>query len=406
MQTSVSLNLDKRRKRKDNSYTIVIVINHFRKTTSISTGQSVQEEYWDESRKRVKSKYKGIASVAGLNQLIAKELADAQEAINKLHLRGTLQFISINQLKETIANSNKFDSFFEFGMKLENELRTANRIGTADSYKGLIGILRTFNNGRDLKLNEVNYDFLKKFERFHMSKKGNTLNGLASYLRTLRAIFNKAIKAKFIDKEAYPFEDYKIRTSPTAKRAISSEYVKKILELSLEKGSWPFHYRNYFLISYILFGMSFIDMAFLKKKNVINGRIKFQRKKTAKAYDIKITQQLEELFKFYLKGKNKDDFILPIISSHTLELQYEQVKGARKRYNRGLKHIAQLCGIEDHLTSYVSRHSFATHAMLKDVPLQAISAMLGHNKLTTTQIYLKSLPSNILDAYQEQLTIT
>lgn len=96
---------------------------------------------------------------------------------------------------------------------------------------------------------------------------------------------------------------------------------------------------------------------------------------------------------------------MPLISVETLEGRYKQVRGARKRYNKGLNKIAEQCGLEDNLTSYVSRHSFATHAMLKDVPLQAISAMLGHNKLSTTQIYLKSVPINILDSYQEQMTI-
>ena len=62
-----------------------------------------------------------------------------------------------------------------------------------------------------------------------------------------------------------------------------------------------------------------------------------------------------------------------------------------------------MCGIEQKLTTYVSRHSFATQAMLNDIPLQAISAMLGHSKLNTTQIYLKSLPTNILDNFNEQL---
>jgi len=68
-----------------------------------------------------------------------------------------------------------------------------------------------------------------------------------------------------------------------------------------------------------------------------------------------------------------------------------------------LKRIATLCNIDHNLTSYVSRHSFATQAMLQNVPLLAISAMLGHSKLNTTQIYLKSLPNNILDTYNEQI---
>ncbi|WP_350286136.1 tyrosine-type recombinase/integrase [uncultured Croceitalea sp.] len=96
-------------------------------------------------------------------------------------------------------------------------------------------------------------------------------------------------------------------------------------------------------------------------------------------------------------------FLLPIINRDILELQYKDAQWELRRYNIGLKEIAKKCGIEERLTSYVSRHSFATHAMFKKVPLEAISAMMGHNKLSTTQIYLKSLPSNILDSYQLEL---
>jgi integrase/recombinase XerD len=68
-----------------------------------------------------------------------------------------------------------------------------------------------------------------------------------------------------------------------------------------------------------------------------------------------------------------------------------------------LKVVVEKCNIEQKVTSYVSRHSFATQAMLQDVPLLAISRMLGHNRLTTNQIYLKSLPSEVLDDYNKKL---
>ncbi len=76
---------------------------------------------------------------------------------------------------------------------------------------------------------------------------------------------------------------------------------------------------------------------------------------------------------------------------------------SRKRefHPKPLTELGELCGIETRLTSYVSRHSFATQAMLHKVPVVAISAMLGHSKLSTTQIYLKDLPNNILDEYNE-----
>ena len=76
---------------------------------------------------------------------------------------------------------------------------------------------------------------------------------------------------------------------------------------------------------------------------------------------------------------------------------------ARKRYNTKLKGIAELCDIEQNLTSYVSRHPFATQAMLQQVQLNAIGAMLGHFSLKTTEIYLKSLPSNILTDYNAKI---
>lgn len=145
-------------------------------------------------------------------------------------------------------------------------------------------------------------------------------------------------------------------------------------------------------------------MAFLKLENIINGRIQFQRSKTGKLYDIKITDHLQETISIYSENKEKNAFIFPIVKRDKLELQHKDIDRERHRYNKGLEKIATMCTIDDNLTSYVSRHSFATQAMLQNVPLLAISAMLGHSKLNTTQIYLKSLPNNVLDVYNEQIS--
>jgi len=403
MQTSISLRLDTRRKRKDNTYPIIMRLGHFQKTTSIATGQSLQKMYWNESKKQVRSSYKGVESVKFLNNLLLSEVAKAQEIINRLHYKGELDFLSMKQLKAKIVRKSKYESFFEYGLEIAKDLRTAQRFGTARNYEGIISILKVFNKQKNLKFNELNLDFLKRFEQFHLAKSGNTQNGLASYMRTIKAIYNKGIKDDIIEREYYPFLKYQIKTNPTEKRAIKVESIKKILELKLTKEHSLFHYRNYFLLSYLTMGMSYIDMAFLRKRDIVDDRIKFQRKKTSKIYDIKITDQMKVFLKFYISKKNQNDFILPVVKRDTLELQYKDAQWGLKRYNKGLKEIANLCSIEERLTSYVSRHSFATHALFKNIPLAAISAMLGHSKLSTTQIYLKSLPSNTLDEYQEQL---
>ncbi len=403
MNTSVKLSLDKRHLLQNGSYPIILRLTHFRKTTSIRTGQEVPLEYWDDYKKKIKNTFSGAGSVAIANNILIKQLANAQEIINRLYDVGELTRLSVKEVKDRIIGKSKYQSFYGFGLLKVEELRAAQRLGTARSYEGVINVLKVLTKGKDLKFDELNFDFLKRFERYHLSKSGNSINGLASYLRTIKAIYNKGIKEGKIESEAYPFALYQIKTEPTEKRAIKLDYIKAILALDLEKDSTLYHYRNFFLLSYMMLGMSFIDMAFLKRENLVDGRIKFQRKKTSKRYDIKVTQQMYEILKIYSKGKKKNSFIFPIIKRSTLDLQYKDVQWALKRYNKGLKKIAELCSIEENLTSYVSRHSFATHAMLKNVPLPAISAMLGHSKLSTTQVYLKSLPSNILDAYQEEL---
>jgi site-specific recombinase XerD len=283
-----------------------------------------------------------------------------------------------------------------------DDLKASHRYGTARHYKGILSVLRRFTRERDLKFNELNYDFLKRFERHNLAK-GNTWNGISVYMRGIRALFNKGIKAGLIEKEAYPFTYYTIRQIPTEKRALEASDIRRILELELPKDEVLFRYRNYFICSFFLYGMNFTDMAYLQLSNIIDGRIRFRRKKTGKLYDIKITVQLREILDIYLVGKTKEDYIFPVIKRQDPAKQEREINWERQRYNRGLKKIQKLCAIEQKLTTYVSRHSFATQAMLHNIPLEAISAMLGHSKLNTTQIYLRSLPTRILDDYNERL---
>ena len=225
------------------------------------------------------------------------------------------------------------------------------------------------------------------------------------YMRTFRAIYNKAIHQGVVSADSYPFKKYKIKSEPTAKRAISIEKIRRILNLELEPGTPLFNTRNYFLCSYLMNGISFIDMAFLKLDNIIDGRIQYRRQKTARYYDIKLTPQLSSIMDCYLMGKDKTDYIFPIVKRKEMQDQFKDIQWERKRYNKRLKEIAKLCEIEEHLTSYVSRHSMATNLILNDVPINALSKMLGHSDISTTEIYIKNLPTHIMDGYQERLEI-
>lgn len=95
--------------------------------------------------------------------------------------------------------------------------------------------------------------------------------------------------------------------------------------------------------------------------------------------------------------------MFPILKPDTLENQYKRLKESRKRYNKKLKKLADLAEIDEQLTSYVSRHTFASLANNKGIPVSAISEMLGHESLKTTQIYLNSLSNNVLDNYNDMI---
>ena len=191
-------------------------------------------------------------------------------------------------------------------------------------------------------------------------------------MRTLRAIINKAIKSGILEQQYYPFNQYRIKTEKTRKRAIPVESIQKILKLKIKKKDELFHVRNYFLASYLMYGMNFADMAQLRMSNISKGRIQYKRQKTGKPYDIKVTEQLEKILSYYTKRKEDDDFVFPIIKRQAPNDQYNDMIRMRKLYNKGLKKLAERCNIGELLTSYVSRHSFATEALLKDVPVKAI----------------------------------
>lgn len=403
MDTSVTVSIDKRHQKKDGTYPLVLRLGHKQSTTTILLRVNVLEKDWDAKKRIIKSSYKGTDSVARLNNEIQKKRNEATDIIMQLHDAGDLYQMSIGELRSKIdADPNQSQSFYTYTDRLIAELKEAHRHGTAFWYQTTVNALKLFQPGKDLSFKDINYRFLTKFEISHASK-GNNANGLSVYFRAVRAIYNKAIKAGIAEKELYPFTDYKIKSTPTEKRALDWPLLKKIIEKEIPTDHESFNGRNYFLASYMMYGMNFTDMAFLKKTDIRDGRIQYRRKKTSKIYDIKLTSNLESILSYYINLNPDSEYIFPIIKRKESALQHKDIMWARKCYNKRLKTLAAFCGIEQNLTSYVSRHSFATQAMLQQVPLNAISAMLGHSSLKTTEIYLKSLPTSILDDYNEKI---
>ena len=304
--------MDTRRKRINGTCPIVFRLSHHRKTIAISTGFAVPPEFWNEKSREVKRTYKGVSSVARLNNLLAKKKTELRDGINALEENGQLEGLCIKDLKNTLTKSSQSTCFFEYGQNLINEMKEAGRFGNAQTYIGALGVLKNFHKKERLRFEEMTYVYLKRFETAHL-KKGNSINGLSTYMRTFRAIYNKAIHQELVSADSYPFKKYRIKTEPTAKRAISKDKIKRILDLKLSPDSLLFRTRNYSLCSYLMNGILFIDMAFLKMDNIIDDRIQYRRQKTDRPYNIQITDQLSEILTYYFKDKTKSDYIFLII---------------------------------------------------------------------------------------------
>lgn len=218
------------------------------------------------------------------------------------------------------------------------------------------------------------------------------MNSVSFYNRILRAVYNRAVE-KEMTAQRYPFKHVYTGVDKTVKRAVSLAAIRQIKELDLlSKPSLDFA-RDMFLFSFYTRGMSFIDMAFLKKKNLCGGILSYRRRKTGQQLFIRWEESMQEIVDKY--PANENGYLLPIIKSPGRErLQY---RNALRLVNNKLKAISEAAGLQTKLTMYVSRHSWASIAKSQNIPLSVISAGMGHDSENTTQIYLAALDNAVID---------
>ena len=398
---STYLVLDKRRPKSDGSFPIKLRVVINRKSFHISTGHSVEEQFWLEDRQEISTKWKGVSNVKRLNNSLQRQKSVISDKLLALDEEAGLDKLSTKEIKNRITGKRDIVYIIEFTNSIIEELQEGNKVGNARVHKTMRNSIRTFLKGKDIPIKQITFKWLKKYEAWYLGK-GNSVNGLGVMMRTLRAVINRAIKQKLLSRDEYPFEHYQVKKEKTRKRAVSAIDIEKIKSFEPQTRQL-IRAKDYFLMSFYLMGASFIDLAFLKVDNINAGRIEYKRRKTGKLHSIKITEPLQEILDKYLKGKRKGDFILNVIKSDEVKKQYVNVRDELRRYNRRLKEIGELCGLESVLTSYVARHSFATIAKFKDVPVSVISQALGHTNLETTETYLAEFDNAVLDEYNEKI---
>ena len=180
---SLILTLDTRRAKKDGSYPLVLRISFKGRTSNIRLGYDIPQKDWDAKRRKVRKSYSGVSSVSRLNHELVHKKTEAWDKIKELEEQGTLETLSVLEVKQYLISQENTSSFFVFTEQLIEDLRKVQRFGNAAAYTTALGVLRNFlkvQRKTELEFKDITYSFLKKFENWHLAK-GNTYNSLSVY---------------------------------------------------------------------------------------------------------------------------------------------------------------------------------------------------------------------------------
>lgn len=386
-------------KLKNGEHPIYLRITQDRKTRYVKIGATCKEELWDKDLGLPTKKHPNYRELC---VLIDKKKAEVNKLI--LHEEIDGKDSSAEELKRKVVKKKSskitvlqyFDRVYEDLIKLD-------KIKTAKTFRATKNSLMNFRDGKDFFFSDVNLNFLIRYEEYHIAK-GWKLNSIFVIVRTFKTLINKAREEEIVRQDYDPFKDYslkKFRGIVTEKRALDKEQIKKIETLELKPCSSIYNSRQYFMFSLYCRGMNFADMADLKWKDIKNGEFEYIRNKTNKRFHVKLIEPANEILKYFKRHyfENMESYVFPILKpSNVTAMSRENRKVKMLRIiNSDLKEIAKLCDIEETLTMYVARHSFATILKMKGVQTSVISELLGHRSESTTQIYLDSFGKDQLD---------
>ena len=192
-----------------------------------------------------------------------------------------------------------------------------------------------------------------------------------------------------------PFKNVYTGIDRTRKRAVGESVIARFIGLDLSRSAPLSLARDLFLFSFYTRGMAFVDMAYLRRGHIRDGRIRYVRRKTGQEIVIRVEPEMQRIIGRYT---NEDhSYVFPILKSANPEKMYAEYRIALSYYNRLLKRLCTPAGVPQRLSFYTARHSWATAARNHQVPVSVISAGMGHTTERTTQIYLPLLENSVIE---------
>lgn len=386
----------------DKQFPIVLRITKDRKIKIISLGMHCNQKDWDETNQQFKKSYSNYIQ---RNRVLLKMKTKALKIIDEFHLNEDDFTLTQFEMKFRGKDLSKI-TVLEFWEEKIEDLIKAGRIGNSRAHRDTKRSFFKFCKNKNIMFKEITPEILDKYETF-LRHNGNADGGIAVKMREFRALINDAIKKNVVDSKYYPFKVYKISKlkGKGIKKALTRGEMKLMESIDIEKHPHLLDTKNYMIFSYYMGGINFMDIMKLKWENVQRDRILYIRSKTKGRFSVQMLEPVKQILSYYKAQNRITDYVFPILLKDNLTpMQIENRKHKTiSRFNKELKEIAKIQGVQQNVTSYVIRHSFATHLKFAGVSTDKIGESMGHHDVSVTMAYLKEFGNEVIDDAMKKL---
>ena len=389
---------------KNSTSPLCIQFLHDGRKKTIGLGISLAREYWNAEAQKVTD---DCPDRDNIQFQITAKIKEYSKKIQRL------EALDIPVNFETLFDAKPARSVgitIEGGFKAEIErLESLGKINSATKHKYALQVLNGY-KPTTMALEAVDFDYLKGLE-LYLRQRGNKDNSIATRFAIFKAIYNKAVKEGKVTVKQNPFTLFQVGSlwAQTRKRAIDKDDIQRLIDLEIvEEHTTEYRClaKDLFLFSYFTAGMNFGDIARLRYKDIVKGRVNYSRHKTQKLLSFQLVPMALQILEKYGTAGRGEDYIFPILNRHehtTPQQIFNRLHKVLRKVNRELKVLGEMIGLEMPLTTYVARHTYATVLKRSGVSVALISESLGHSDLSTTQIYLDSFENSQIDAAMQHL---
>ena len=372
--------------------TLFFQIIHNRKVRQVYTTYHIMPEEWDaeKSALSVRNNSPRVAFLMSLREKLRWDMARINRIIRMFDSgKGSYE------VEDVVAEYEAYSRLYTLFNYMENviaRLKGNGKNGTAANYRSALNSFKKYNDGEDILLDSVSSDTMEGYETW-LEREGVVPNTSSFYMRILRAVYNRAVDEDVIE-DRRPFRHVYTGVDKTVKRALPLAEIGRIKTMDLEAYPSLDYARDMFMLSFYLRGMSFVDMAFLRKSDLREGYVAYRRRKTGRILIIAWTDEMQCILDKY--PENKSGYLLPILRNPESDERHAY-RNAAYIINKNLKKIGERIQSPGNISMYVARHSWASAARSKGIPLGVISEGMGHDSESTTRIYLASLEASVVD---------